>query len=383
MPVTHAYAVDRESIAAVEEVIRPHIRLTPILEVEGPASGPRRRSSHLQAGAVAALGLIQGPGRVRQPIVAVDSSSRRGGSFGRQSRVAVAFAASRLRVPARIFLPTCSPQIKVDRIRSYGADLVIAGELYADALEASRAWAAESGALPVHAFDQVETMLGQGTLAHELEGQAPDLDTVIVPVGGGGLVSGVAAWYGHRVKVVGVEPELAPTLSRALAAGHPVDAPAGGVAADSLAPKRVGDQVFPIASQAVAKVLLVSDDDITNAQRTLWETMRIAAEPGGAAAFASVLSGRYQPTRESALAYSSVGGTLGPSISVADQPHPEPAEEDLVPGTIEARLQTLGLVLPIATKPVANFLSCVQTGRTLFVWARSHPGTGSCDTLGG
>ncbi len=311
VPVTPAYAVDRESIAAVEEVIRPHIRLTPILEVEGPALGLgdvqltfklellQHSGSFKARGAFANLLLRSIP-----PAGVVAAS---GGNHG----VAVAFAASRLRVPARIFLPTCSPQIKVDRIRSYGADLVIAGELYDDALEASRAWAAESGALPVHAFDQVETMLGQGTLAHELEGQAPDLDTVIVPVGGGGLVSGVASWYGHRVKVVGVEPDLAPTLSRALSAGHPVDAPAGGVAADSLAPKRVGDQVFPIASQAVAKVVLVSDGDITNAQRTLWETMRIAAEPGGAAAFASVLSGKYQPTSGERVGVLVSGGNTG------------------------------------------------------------------------
>jgi threonine dehydratase len=311
VPATHEYAVDRESIAVVEAAIRPHIRRTPILEVGGAEFdlGDVQLTFKLEllqhSGSFKARGAFANLLLRSIPEAGVVAAS--GGNHG----VAVAFAASRLRVPARIFLPTCSPQIKVDRIRSYGADLVITGELYADALEASRAWAAESGALPVHAFDQVETMLGQGTLAYELESQAPDLDTVIVPVGGGGLVSGVAAWYGHRVNVVGVEPELAPTLSRALAAGHPVDAPAGGVAADSLAPKRVGDQVFPIASQSVAKVLLVKDDDITTAQRTLWERMRIAAEPGGAAGFAAVLSGRYQPASGERVGVVISGGNTG------------------------------------------------------------------------
>jgi threonine dehydratase len=149
--------------------------------------------------------------------------------------------------------------------------------------------------MPVHAFDQAETILGQGTLGLELEAQAPDLDTIITAVGGGGLVSGLAAWYAGRRKVVGVEPELAPTLTQALAAGRPVDADAGGIAADSLAPRRVGEQVFPIALAHVAQVVLVTDGSILNAQEALWSTVRVVAEPGGAAALAAVLSGRYRP----------------------------------------------------------------------------------------
>ena len=213
-----------------------------------------------------------------------------GGNHG----VAVAYAAMRLGVKAKIFVPTVASPDKVQRIRAYGADLAIVGDRYADALAASQAWIAETGALAVHAFDQVETLLGQGTLGMELAEQAT-VDTVLVSVGGGGLIGGVAAWFAGSVKVVGVEPELAPTLTEALKAGRPVDAPAGGIAADSLAPRRVGELMFPIARDHVARVALVSDEAIRRAQEVLWSAVRIVAEPGGAAAFAALLSGAYAP----------------------------------------------------------------------------------------
>jgi threonine dehydratase len=226
-----------------------------------------------------------------RPVPPIGVVAASGGNHG----AAVAFAAMMLGVPARIFVPTVSSAAKVDRIRSYGADLVITGERYADALAATESWAAESGAMPVHAFDQVETILGQGTLGLELESQAPDLDTIITAVGGGGLISGLAVWYAGRRKTVGVEPELAPTLTRALAAGRPVDAEAGGVAADSLAPRRVGELVFPIVRKHVAEVVLVTDQAIRDAQEKIWNTVRIVVEPGGAAALAALMSGRYRP----------------------------------------------------------------------------------------
>ena len=172
---------------------------------------------------------------------------------------------------------------------------MVTGERYADALATSQEWAAQSGALVVHAYDQVETLLGQGSVGLEFEAQYPKLDTLLVAVGGGGLIGGIAAWYSSRIKIVGVEPEAAPTLTRALEAGHPVDTEAGGIAADSLAPKRVGELMFPIAQTQVKKVLLVSDDSIVAAQESLWNVLRVAAEPGGAAAFAALLSRRYQP----------------------------------------------------------------------------------------
>lgn len=147
----------------------------------------------------------------------------------------------------------------------------------------------------VHAFDQPETLMGQGTIGLELDRQDAAIDSLLVSVGGGGLIGGIAAWYEGRVRVIGVEPELSPTLTRALQAGHPVDAEASGLAADSLAPKRVGEHVFPIARRHVEKVLLVTDDQIRAAQEKLWQVLRVVAEPGGSAAFAALLSGRYQP----------------------------------------------------------------------------------------
>ena len=288
-------SITRERITAVEQTIRPHIRRTPVLEIDGSDLGLRPFPLTLKLESLQHSGSFKARGAfanlLLRPIPESGVVAASGGNHG----AAVAFAAMKLGVPARIFVPTISSPAKVDRIRSYGATLVVTGERYADALAASERWAAESGAMPVHAFDQAETILGQGTVGLELEAQAPDLDTIITPVGGGGLVSGLAAWYAGRSKVVGVEPELAPTLTQALAAGRPVDADAGGIAADSLAPRRVGEQVFPIARELVAEVVLVTDGSIRNAQEALWSTARVVAEPGGAAALAAVLSGRYRP----------------------------------------------------------------------------------------
>ena len=287
--------ITRERITAVEHAIRPHIRRTPFLELDGSDFGLRAFPLTLKLELMQLSGSFKARGAfanlLLRPVPSTGVVAASGGNHG----AAVAFAAMKLGVPARIFVPTVASATKVDRIRSYGATLVITGERYADALAASESWAAESGAMPVHAFDQAETILGQGTVGLELEAQAPDLDTIITAVGGGGLVSGLAAWYGGRLNVVGVEPELAPTLTQALAAGRPVDADAGGIAADSLAPRRVGERVFPIAREHVARVVLVTDGSIRNAQEALWSTVRVVAEPGGAAALAAVLSGRYRP----------------------------------------------------------------------------------------
>ncbi len=298
----------RARITEVERVIRPHIRRTPVLELDGRDLGLgafpltlklellQHSGSFKARGAFANLLLRQIP---KSGVVAAS-----GGNHG----AAVAFAAKQLGIPARIFVPEIASPAKVNRIRGYGATLVVTGERYADALAASERWVIQSGALPVHAFDQAETILGQGTLGLELEAQAPDLDTVITAVGGGGLLSGLAAWYSGRRKVVGVEPELAPTLTQALAAGRPVDADAGGIAADSLAPRRVGELVFPIARAHVAEVVLVSDKAIRDAQEALWSTVRIVAEPGGAAVLAALLSGRYRPKPEERVGIVVSGG---------------------------------------------------------------------------
>ena len=216
-----------------------------------------------------------------------------GGNHG----AAVAYAAMRLGIPAKIFVPTVASASKVQLIKDCGADVVVGGDRYADALTASERWAESSGAMPVHAYDQRETILGQGTVAAELEEQAPELDTLFVAVGGGGLLGGIATWYagGRPIRLIAVEPEKAPTLATALAAGRPVDAEAGGIAADSLAPRRVGELMFPLAQRHVERVLLVSDEAIGSAQEELWRVLRIVAEPGGAAAFAALLAGQYRP----------------------------------------------------------------------------------------
>lgn len=287
--------IEREHIAATETVIRAYIRRTPTVAVDGEAVGLNGVQLTLKLELLQHSGSFKARGAfanllLRQvPEAGVVAAS--GGNHG----AAVAYAAMKLTLPARVFVPSISSPAKMERIRGYGAELVVGGERYADALAASEEWAAQSGAMPVHAFDQEETLSGQGTLALELERQAPDLDTVLVPVGGGGLAAGIAAWYGGRVKLVGVEPELAPTLTRALEAGRPVDAEAGGIAADSLAPRRVGERVFPIARRYVDRVVLVSDRAIREGQEALWNLLRIVAEPGGAAAFAALLSGRYRP----------------------------------------------------------------------------------------
>jgi threonine dehydratase len=290
-----AVPIDRERIHATHAVIRPWVRQTPVLAASGADFGLA------DAPVVLKLELLQHAGSFKSrgafanlllrkvPAAGVVAAS--GGNHG----AAVAYAAMRLGVPAKIFVPTVASPAKIRRIREYGADLVVGGDRYADALAASEEWVATSGALPVHAYDQPETLLGQGTVALEFEAQAPALDTVLVAVGGGGLIGGIAAWYAGRVKVVGVEPEGAPTLTEALRAGRPVDAEAGSIAADSLAPRRVGELMFPLARAYVDRVVLVSDTAIRRAQEALWAAVRLVAEPGGAAALAALLGGGYTP----------------------------------------------------------------------------------------
>ncbi len=290
-----AAAVNPEKIAACEKIIRPYIRRTPVLAIDGADVGlpPGRLWLKLElmqhSGSFKARGAFSNLLTRKVPAAGVVAAS--GGNHG----AAVAYAAMVLKLPAKIFIPSVASEAKVQRIRDYGADLVIEGERYADALAASEAWVEQTGAMPVHAFDQDETMLGQGTIGIELDEQAPEIDTLLVSVGGGGLIGGLAAWYASRIKVVGVEPEAAPTLTRALQAGRPVDAEAGGIAADLLAPRRIGERVFPIAQRHVREPVLVTDDAIRRAQQALWQAARIVVEPGGIAAFSALLSGAYQP----------------------------------------------------------------------------------------
>jgi threonine dehydratase len=287
--------VDRDAIRAAAALIRPHVRHTPVLDVDLADFGRPARPVALKLECLQHSGSFKARGAFTSllmrdvPDAGVVAAS--GGNHG----AAVAYAAARLGIPATIFVPSVTSPAKAERIRSYGAKLVVGGDRYDDALAASEEFVAGTGAMTVHAYDQPETLIGQGTLGLEIAEDLPDIDTLLVAVGGGGLIGGIAAWYRGDVKIVAVEPEGSPTLHRALAAGEPVDAPTEGIAADSLAPKQVGQLMFPLAQRFVADSVLVTDDAIASAQLSLWEAARVVAEPGGATALAALLSGSYAP----------------------------------------------------------------------------------------
>lgn len=295
-------AVTRQAISAAEPLIRPYLRRTPVVTLDradfGLPPGPLvLKLEHLQhSGSFKVRGAFANLILRDVPDVGVVAAS--GGNHG----AAVAYAARTLGKPARIYVPEVSSPAKIARIRGYGADLAIGGQTYDDARIASLDWAATSGALLVPAFDQAETMLGAGTVAVELQQQVPGATTVMASVGGGGLLAGIAAACADGTRVVGVEPELAPTLTDALAAGRPVDAPAGGVAVDSLAPRRIGDLTFPILADYPVRAVLVTDDAIRQAQELLWDRLRLVSEPGGCAALAAVMSGGYVPAQGETVA---------------------------------------------------------------------------------
>lgn len=291
----HPMTVNQHAIAEAYDRIKAYVRRTPAVDMDTAELG-------LAAGALTLkLELLQHSGSFKargafanltgQAVPAAGVAAASGGNHG----AAVAFAAQKLGHPAHIFVPTISSPAKIERIRSYGADLVIEGSRYAEALERCQAFIARTGALSVHAYDAPLTLLGQGTVGLELEDQASGLDTLLVAVGGGGLIGGIAAWYQGRVKVIGVEPEAAPTLHAALKAGSPVDVSVSGLAADSLGASRIGSIAFGIAREHVARSVLVPDDAIRKAQLVLWDRLKIAAEPGGAAALAALLTGAYTP----------------------------------------------------------------------------------------
>ena len=285
--------VDRAQIATVEPLIRPYVRHTPIITIDAQDFGLDAAPLLLKLEFLQHTGSFKPRGAfanlLTRPAPPAGVAAASGGNHG----AAVAYAAMRLGIHATIFVPRITSPAKTERIRGYGAELVVAGERYADALAASEDFVARTGALAIHAYDRAETMLGQGTVGLEIEDDAPNIDTLLVAVGGGGLIGGIAAWYAGRIRIVAVEPELAPTLHAALAAGRPVDAPAAGMAADSLAPRRVGELMFPIARRFVERSVLVSDEAICSAQQALWAELRVVAEPGGAAALAALLSGAY------------------------------------------------------------------------------------------
>ncbi|TGQ39089.1 threonine/serine dehydratase [Mesorhizobium sp. M00.F.Ca.ET.220.01.1.1] len=305
--------ITRERIAAIEPRIRPYVRHTPVMRVDMADFGKSPFPVDLKLECLQHSGSFKARGAftnlLTRPAPKAGVVAASGGNHG----AAVAYAAMKLGHKASIFVPEVSPPAKIERIRGYGAELVVGGARYAEALAASEDFAARTGALQIHPFNQEETLLGQGTLGMEIEADLPEIDTLLVAVGGGGLIGGTAAWFSGRIRIIAIEPEGAPTLYRALEAGEPVDAPAEGIAADSLAPKRVGEMMFPLAEAFVERSILVSDDDIVAAQKALWDRVRIIAEPGGAAAFAAVLSGRYEPAEGERVAVLVCGSNTNPA----------------------------------------------------------------------
>ena len=317
-PGVSADLITRDGIRRAYDTIRPYLRRTPVVRVDpgalaGTEPGTARPAVSLKLEQLQCAGSFKARGAFANlllrdvPGTGVVAAS--GGNHG----VAVAYAAHRLGVSAKIFVPTVSAPAKIERIRQLGADLVVAGDRYADALAAAQQWATDSGAMSVHAFDQYETLLGQGSVALELAEQAGELDTVLVPVGGGGLIAGMAAYLAGTIRVVGVEPGGAPTLTCARAHGKPADAPAGSIAADALAPRRIGELVFPITERYVDRVVLVDDPSIRAAQSRLWQALRIAAEPAAAVGVAALLSGAYRPAPDERVAVVISGANMTPS----------------------------------------------------------------------
>jgi threonine dehydratase len=287
--------LDPASIEATARRIAPFIRKTPVMDivVPGVAQPACLKLEQLQhSGSFKARGAFSNLAGARVPQAGVVAAS--GGNHG----AAVAYAARVLGVPARIFVPSISSPAKVARIASYGATIVQEGVNYQECLGLCEAYAQQSGAMDIHAYNTEVTLNGPGTLALELEEQAPELDTVLVAVGGGGLIGGMASWYQSSVKIIGVEPATCNALHAALSAGAPLAIKPSGLAADSLGASSAGTLMFPIAQRHVDRVILISDDDIRNAQRFLWAASQIVTEPGGAAAFAGLLSGGYKPDKD-------------------------------------------------------------------------------------
>lgn len=288
-------APERADIVAMDQLIRPHIRRTPTIGVPVDIGGVAVASLTLKLEQLQCSGSFKARGAFANLLSRHLPSSGVIAASGGNHGVAVAYASAQLGVPAHIFVPSVASAQKVDLIRRFGARLVITGDRYSDALAAAEAFAADSAALPVHAFDQWETIAGQGSLAVELAEQVPDITTVVVPVGGGGLIAGIAAYFGGAVRIVGVEPTGAPTLTCARTAGAPVDAPTGSIAADALAPRRVGILTFALTQRYVDEVVVVDDAAIADAQQALWEHVRVIAEPAAAVGLAALRAGAYRP----------------------------------------------------------------------------------------
>ena len=286
MPLSTVAPADIEAAAGR---IRPYVRRTPLIALDAPVRCELKLELLQVMGSFKPRGAFNTLTSVAVPPAGVAAAS--GGNHG----AAVAYAAHTLGHRAAIFVPELVRASKRALIEAAGAEIHVGGARYVEALAACEAYQAETGAIGIHAYDAPLTVAGQGTVAAEWEADTAGLDTVLVAVGGGGLIAGIAAWFQGRVNVVGVEPEGSCCLHAALAAGAPVDVEVDSIAADSLGARSVGALNYAIASQHVSGVTLVPDAAIAAAQRTLWQTLRLVTEPGGATAYAALASGAYEP----------------------------------------------------------------------------------------
>jgi threonine dehydratase len=303
--------ITRNDIATAATRLAAFARHTPIITVDG-TSLSLNYSVRLKLELLQYTGSFKARGAFNRLLTATIPNTGVITASGGNHGAAVAYASQTLGVNAEIFVPAGTPETKVRRIRSYGAQVILGGVSYADALAASRVRQTETGALEVHAYDHADVLAGQGTVGREFERDAPDLTHVLVATGGGGLIGGIAAWYAGSVQIISVEPENCPTLATALQAGRPVDCAVSGLAADSLGARQVGAAMFPIAQLFVNEAVLVSDEAIAAAQRLLWEQLRLIAEPGGATALAALLSGRFVPPDGARVGVVVCGGNTDP-----------------------------------------------------------------------
>lgn len=296
----------RDDIDAAAVRIGGHIRRTPVVELSSDVWLKLEFVQH--TGSFKPRGMFNRVLSNEVPAAGLTVAS--GGNAG----LAVAYVGRSLGHPVEVFVPEQTPRVKADGLRDYGAQVTFVGADYAEALVASETHAAETGALFVHAYDQPEVVAGQGTLARELTDQVPQADTVLVSVGGGGLIGGIAAWFAGAVRVVGVEPQGCPTLHAARDAGEPVDVPTAGIARDSLGARRLGAIAWEhSAAGHISDSLLVDDDAIADARRWLWREARIASEPGTAAAVAALRAGAYKPERDETVVIVICGANADPS----------------------------------------------------------------------
>lgn len=305
--------ITRFDVETAAERILGRVRKTPVQELGPFAMGGIPGELVLKLELLQYTGSFKPRGAFNRMLSGnVDSSgvlAASGGNFG----LAVAFAAHQLGHRAEIFVPDSSPEVKIGRIREHGAEVHVIPGYYAEAAAACEERAMETGALYMHPYDQPEVVAGQGTIGLELSEQTPAIDSVLVAVGGGGLISGIAAWFANDVRVVGVEPERCPTLTAAIAAGKPVDVEVGGVAADALGAGRLGVIAFEITQRFVERVVMVSDDAIMEARRRLWDEVHLVAEPGAAAPVAALLTGAYVPEPDERVVVVVCGANTDPA----------------------------------------------------------------------